>query len=130
MAKAKRRVATRRPTSKSGSDRAALLVGTWAPGDETESNVHFTVARRGRGLAVIAVDIYDGEKLRVSGVAWDGKALRFETATPSTGAGMAHELRPVSAARAVYRFTITQSWKKLEIDRESDRAAGRGATRA
>jgi hypothetical protein len=98
---------------KAPADRSGALIGTWGPGDEADSNVHFTVARRGRGLAVTARDIYDGEQLTVRRTTWDGGALRFETVTPSTGSAMAHELEPTSATTARYRFTVTQTWKKL-----------------
>jgi hypothetical protein len=91
----------------------ALIVGTWGPEEEGDSNVHFTIARHGRGLRVTAVDVFDGEKLRVRGVAWNGSALRFETVTPSTGATMTHELRALASGRALYRFTVAQRWKKL-----------------
>jgi hypothetical protein len=119
-AKLARTKPARKTAGKAGSrkaggraDAAAVLVGTWAADDAADSNVHFTVARRGPALAVSAVDVFDGEKLRVTGVAWDGTTLRFETATPSTGTGMEHELRAMSASKAVYRFTVTQLWKKL-----------------
>jgi hypothetical protein len=88
------------------------LIGVWAPDDETDSNVHFTVRRRGQRLTVSAVDVFDGESLRVSKVAQQGRTLRFATTTPSTGSTMEHELRATSATSAVYRFTITQRWKK------------------
>jgi hypothetical protein len=89
------------------------LVGTWAPDDEGDSNVHFTVGRRGQRLTVSAVDVFDGERLRVSKVAQHGRTLRFVTTTPSTGQSLEHELRATSATSAAYRFTITQRWKKI-----------------
>ena len=101
-------------TSPSTADRrAAALVGTWGPDEEGDSNIHFTVTRHGKSLAVTARDVYDGEVLRVQRIAWDGKVLRFETLTPSTGSTMSHELESTSASTATYRFTISQAWKKL-----------------
>ena len=89
------------------------LEGTWGPEDEGDSNVHFTVARVEGAVAVTGVDVFDGERLEISAVVWDGQSLRFETATPSTGSRLSHELRPTSATGAIYSFTIAQPWKKL-----------------
>jgi hypothetical protein len=102
-----------RPAPRSGRGRTATLVGTWGPDEESDSNLQFTVAAKGAALTVTAVDAYDGERLPVTGVAWDGKRLRFQTVTPSTGSHMHHELEATSDAQAVYRFTVTQSWKRL-----------------
>ena len=105
-------------TSTSTADRRAeTLVGTWGPDEEGDSNIHFTVTRHGKSLAVTARDVYDGEVLRVQRIAWDGKVLRFETLTPSTGSTMSHELEATSASTATYRFTISQPWKKLAAAR-------------
>ncbi len=92
---------------------ADALVGTWGPDEEGDSNLHFTVTRKGAALSVTAVDAYDGEQLQVSGVDLQGKRLRFETVTPSTGSRITHELEP-TAGGAVYRFTVSQRWKRLE----------------
>jgi hypothetical protein len=103
-----------KPTKSRPAARRDPLLGTWGPDDEADSNIHFTVTRRGQRLAVAAVDVFDGEALKVTSVVQSGKALRFTTATPSTGITVEHELRATSATSAAYRFTITQRWKKLE----------------
>ena len=109
------RAGARGNSSPSAADRrAAALVGTWGPEEHGDSNVHFTVTRHGKTLAVTARDVYDGEVLRVQRIAWDGKVLRFETLTPSTGSTMSHELESTSASTASYRFTTSQAWRKLD----------------
>jgi hypothetical protein len=92
---------------------ASALIGTWGPEEEGDSNLHLTVTRRGRALAVAAVDAYDGEQLEVSGVVLQGKRLRFQTVTPSTGSRLEHELESTAGGGAVYRFTVTQRWQRL-----------------
>jgi hypothetical protein len=92
---------------------AAALVGTWGPHEEGDSNLHFTVSRKGKALSVTAVDAYDGEQLQVIAVVLQGKRLRFETVTPSTGSRLAHELEATTAGTAVYRFTVSQRWRRL-----------------
>jgi hypothetical protein len=102
----------RRPRTPAPAPGSAL-VGTWGPEEEGDSNLHVTVTRKGRALAVAAVDAYDGEQLEVSGVVLQGKRLRFQTMTPSTGSRLAHELESTAGGGAVYRFTVTQRWTRL-----------------
>jgi hypothetical protein len=89
------------------------LVGTWAPLEAGDSNVKFTVTFHGGTVRVLAVDAYDGEVLKVTGVVQTGNVIRFSTLTPSTGATVDHELEALPGEQARYRFTVAQTWQRL-----------------
>ncbi len=92
------------------------LVGQWAPPDEGDSNVRFTVRARGARLEVVAVDAFDGEEMEVADTRLDGGALRFATVTPSTGVRLEHALEALPDGRARYSVTIAQTWLKVPED--------------
>jgi hypothetical protein len=96
------------------------LEGTWRPDVEGWSTVQFTV-RAGRSVPIVtAVDTYDGERLRVSRVSWDGRILRFRVRTPSTKWAVDHEWHASSKGMAKVRYTLTETWTKvLESERDS-----------
>jgi len=71
------------------------LVRTWTqvgdPDDVTP--VTYTISRTNGRFSVRSVDTSDGEILRVTGVNWNGKVLRFTTLCPSTKWKVEHSLR-------------------------------------
>lgn len=90
------------------------LAGEWSCTEEGDSNLVVAIDASGARLRVRVSDAYDGEAMRVSRVGWDGKALRFTTTTPSTGAVLEHELRPTARGRAAYRCTVVQRWARVD----------------
>ncbi len=89
------------------------LVGTWAPLEPGDSNIKFTVSFLGGEVRIFAVDAFDGEPIKVSGVTQKGNKICFHTLTPSTGAVVEHELEALPGEHARYRFTVAQTWQRL-----------------
>jgi len=85
-----------------------IIVGTWVNGDEYETDVEYQVSRKARGLAVRAVDRFDGERAEVYDVKWDGEALTFSTHWPSTGRFVKCRLLAISPNRVDLTYTYTQ----------------------
>ena len=89
------------------------LEGTWRPAVDGWSTVQFTV-RAGRSVpTVTALDTYNGERLRVSRVSWDGTVLRFRVLTPSTKWTVDHEWRTGPRGTARIRYTLAETWTKV-----------------
>jgi hypothetical protein len=84
------------------------LVGTWVNGDESETAVEYKVSLGARGLAVRAIDRFDGEKAEVYDVKWDGEVLTFATHWPSTGRFVKCRLLAISANRVDFTYTYAQ----------------------
>ncbi len=97
---------------------AEVPFGSWAPADGDDSNLRFSVkpGAAGGGLAVRAVDAFDGEEMVVSDVIWDGQTLRFRTVTPSTGVTMGHALEALPGGEARYSYTLEQRWLRVPDD--------------
>ena len=57
------------------------LAGTWedAQNAEDATPVVYTITLKGSSIVVSGVDESDGTKLRMSGVSWDGRQLRFKS---------------------------------------------------
>ncbi len=89
------------------------LVGTWAPLEPGDSNIKFTVSFLGGEVRIAAVDAFDGEPIKVSGIVQKGNKICFQTLTPSTGATVEHELEALPGEHARYRFTVAQTWQRL-----------------
>jgi hypothetical protein len=87
------------------------LVGRWRA-SEGQISVSFFIDRGPNGLRVQAVDESDGEKLVVSKVKWDGKALSFETLTPSNKWRTRNSLRVISSTKAIQELTYWEPWEK------------------
>jgi hypothetical protein len=100
--------------------RSTLPEGAWGPQNEEDSNLRVTVRGSARAPRVEVVDPFDGEKLKVSGVSWDGEVLRFRTVTPSTKFAVDHELRVGPSARAEHRYTLSEPWQKLSAPEEGE----------
>jgi len=87
------------------------LVGTWvhkAPDDSDDDyRSAYTVSVRRGSPTVTAVDLYDGEKFKISEVSWDGAWLRFKSKMPSTGREGLNEFRLKKNGKVQSRFTFT-----------------------
>lgn len=88
------------------------LVGNWRY-EEAVAPVLFTIARKGRGFSIQAVDDSDGEALIVSKIKWDGKVLTFETLTPSNQWRTGNRLTLISKTKAIHELTFWEEWKKV-----------------
>ena len=95
------------------NDARARFSGTWSAAEEGDANFTVQVAFAGARPRVSVEDAFDGEKMKVSKVSFDGTSLRFSTVTPSTGARLEHELRARAGGKAEYRFTVAQAWERL-----------------
>ncbi len=101
------------PTRKKRSKKDCL-VGTWRY-EEAVRPMLFTIAKKTRGFSIEAVDESDGEALIVSKIKWDGKALTFETLTPSNQWRTRNRLTIISRTRAVHELTFWEEWKKVPL---------------
>ena len=73
----------------------------------------FKINKNARGFRIQAVDESDGEELVVSKVKWDGKALTFETLTPSNKWRTKNRLTAISKTKAMHELTFWEPWKKV-----------------
>lgn len=97
-------------------ERGHPLVGTWkqkANPYHVTAVVYTIAARQGR-LVVSATDTADGEKLKISGIRWDGKELRFTSFCRSTNWKVEHEFRVRRPGLADHQLTYTERevWEK------------------
>ena len=92
------------------------LEGLWHSPDW--SDVEFTIKRRGKTFSISAVDTYDGEKLKVSGVKWDGKELSFTLFTPSTKHVCKHVFRNLHRGQVDCELTYSVPCKKKRTRRK------------
>ena len=99
------------PTMKNKS-KADWLVGTWRY-NEAVSPLLFTIGKTARGFRIQAVDESDGEELLVSKVKWNGKALAFETLTPSNKWRTRNRLTAISKTKAIHELTFWEDWEKV-----------------
>lgn len=101
------------------------IVGTWVNGDEYETDVEYQVSRNGQGLAVRAMDRFDGERAEVYDVEWDGEVLTFSTHWPSTGRLVKCRLMAISPNRVDFSYTYTQQEMWHRKGAEPDTAPNR-----
>jgi hypothetical protein len=104
------------------------LVGTWEeaqnPVDATP--VVYTIALRSSTIVVSGLDESDGKRLRISGVSWDGRQLRFKSLYPPTKHKASHVFRLTAKHRAMHTTTYTddeetwggkEQWRKRILPR-------------
>jgi hypothetical protein len=112
------------------------IVGTWVNGHEYGTDVEYQVSQKAQGLAVRAVDRFDGERAQVYDVKWDGEVLTFATYWPSTGRFVKCRLLAISPNRVDFTYTYThqEMWhrKGAEPVTAPNRrpAAGRGVRKS
>ncbi len=104
------------------------IVGTWVNGDECAAGVEYQVFEGQTGLAVCAIDRFDGEEAQVYDVKWDGEVLSFATHWPSTGRFIKCRLLLISPNRVDFTYTYTQQemWHRKKSEpspRPQDNAA-------
>src|SRR5262249_27691922 len=88
------------------------LIGRWQA-NEACFSVLLTIDRGAGGVCIQAVDQSDGEELLVSRVKWDGKALSFETLTPSNNWRTRNRLKLISKTKAIHELTFWEDWEKI-----------------
>jgi hypothetical protein len=88
-----------------------ILAGVWAA---TDSAVHYTITPSGAGFTVSAVNTEDGEELQVSGVQWDGRALRFTSVCVSTGWRLDHVLEVTSQGTVSHQYSRRDDWHRVD----------------
>jgi hypothetical protein len=88
------------------------LVGTWVAMDD-DVDAEFTVVAKGDSFLVTGRDQSDGEEFVISGVVWDGEALRFSSLMPSTGHRVGHVFRLSPGKRTIeHEYTLLEIWKR------------------
>lgn len=85
------------------------LVGTWeeAQNAADATPVVYTIALKGSSIVIGGVDESDGTALRISGVSWDGRQLRFNSLYPPTNHKASHVFRLTTKDRAIHTTTYT-----------------------
>ncbi|HEY4416946.1 MAG TPA: hypothetical protein VGO57_14750 [Verrucomicrobiae bacterium] len=97
---------------KNNKSKADWLVGIWRY-NEAVSPVLFTIIKTARSFRVKAICESDGEELIISKVKWDGKALSFDTLTPSNKWRTRNTLKLISKTKAIHELTFWEQWEKL-----------------
>ena len=91
----------KKPISRATINRSHPLAGTWvqAPNRWHITSVVYAISvERGR-FKVGATDTDDGTVLRISGVKWDGRSLRFKSFYPPNRHSARHVLTSISTRR-------------------------------
>jgi hypothetical protein len=85
------------------------LAGTWedAQNAEDATPVVYKIVLKGSSIVVSGVGESDGTKLRISGVSWDGRQLRFNSLYPPTNHKASHVFRLTAKDRAIHTTTYT-----------------------
>jgi hypothetical protein len=85
------------------------LAGTWEEAQNAvdATPVVYTIALKGSSIVVSGVDESDGTELRISGVSWDGRQLRFKSLYPPTNHRASHVFRLTAKNRAIHTTTYT-----------------------
>jgi hypothetical protein len=85
------------------------LVGSWeeVPNAVDTTPVVYTIALKGSSIIVSGVDESDGTELRISGVSWDGRQLRFKSLYHPTNHKASHVFRLAAKDRAIHTTTYT-----------------------
>jgi hypothetical protein len=98
--------------------RAHPLVGTWrAPDGDLGTTVRFTIRGSGDAFEVEGIDTYDGEKLSISEVRWDGRRLSFHCLVPSNGRQIDYTFEVSSPSEVVVRHCVSERWIRDESTR-------------
>jgi hypothetical protein len=91
------------------------LVGTWRDADEDYgSSVQFTIRAAGAVFEVVGLDTYDGERLSISNVSWDGHVLRFDSVVPSTEHRVEYALEVTLPSEVLIRSTRCERWIRAD----------------
>ena len=92
------------------------LVGTWQEVENSvsETSVVYKIAVVSGHFVVSGIDESDGTKFMISGVRWDGAALRFTSLFPPTGHRAKHVLRARGPGLMDHEVTSTdyEVWRK------------------
>lgn len=85
------------------------LVGTWEEAQNAvdATPVVYTIALKRSSIVISGLDESDGTKLRISGVSWDGRQLRFKSLYPPTNHKASHVFRLTAKDRAIHTTTYT-----------------------
>lgn len=85
------------------------LAGTWEEAQNAvdATPVVYTIALNGSSIVVSGLDESDGTKLRISGVSWDGRQLRFKSLYPPTKHKASHVFQLTAKGRAIHTTTYT-----------------------
>ena len=85
------------------------LVGVWEDAQNAveATPVVYTIALKRSSIVVSGVDESDGTELRISGVSWDGRQLRFKSLYPPTNHKAFHVFRMTAKDRAIHTTTYT-----------------------
>lgn len=88
-----------------------LLVGTWEEAQNAmdATLVVYTIVFKGSSIVVSGIDESDGTELRISGVSWDGRQLRFKSLYPPTKHEATHVFRFSAKDRAIHTTTYTDA---------------------
>jgi hypothetical protein len=96
------------------------LVGTWQEVENSvsETSVVYKIAVVNGHFVVSGIDESDGTKFSISGVRWDGAALRFTSLFPPTGHRVKHVLRARGRGLVDHEVTSTdyEVWRKRPKD--------------
>lgn len=86
-----------------------FLVGTWEEAQNAvdATPVVYTIALKGSTIVVSGLDESDGTKLRISGVSWDSRQLRFKSLYPPTKHKASHVFRLTAKVRAIHTITYS-----------------------
>ena len=85
------------------------LVGTWEEAQNAvdATPVVYTIALKRSSIVVSGLDESDRTKLRISGVSWDGRQLRFQSLYPPTNHKASHVFQLTAKDRAIHTTTYT-----------------------
>ena len=91
------------------------LVGNWHNPEGDDPRVVCAISINNHRWGIHAEDVGDGERLRVTDVQWNGRALSFRTRMPSTGQICWRILKPISQNKlqVVLQFKEPEVWEKL-----------------
>jgi hypothetical protein len=90
------------------------LVGTWITEDE-DSNLAFVIEVRRGHFRVSGFTRSDGEFHKITNLKWTGKALSFDSLTPSNGWRTKVVFRVGPDGSANVDFTLFEVWKKKDV---------------
>jgi hypothetical protein len=97
-------------------NRAHPLVGTWRdPDEDLGTTVRFTVRPSGDAFEVEGIDAYDGEKLSISNVRWDGRRLSFDCLVPSNGRRVEYVFEVIAPSEVLVRYTVSERWIRVDL---------------
>lgn len=95
------------------------FAGRWEQDDDGSEAVYEITIKNGKPV-VAGFDKRDGERLKISGVKWDGKGLSFTAFMPSTRWRTWHRLTLVRVGIMNHELTVVERWKRIPL-RDSDK---------